>query len=134
MTIAFANDNQFTFSLASEVLSSPCFLARRAFPLHSKVCVSSVQHCMGLQSCETAMPVERRTCLALGAATDDRLLQGAGDLLLKSPYPGSFHPSVVPVRTVWLRFKRGDQSIPREKWQERKGVITIFNAFCQLGH
>lgn len=86
MSIAFANDNHFTFSLISEVLSSPCFLAPSAFPFHSEVCVSLVQDCKGLQSCETVMPGETKTCLALQAATDESLLQGAGDLLLQSRY------------------------------------------------
>ena len=129
MTIAFANDNHFTFSLVfEEVLSSPCFLAPCAFLFYSKVCVSLVQDCMGLQSCETLMPVETKTCLALRAATDERLLQGAGDLLSKFPYSRSFHPSAVPVGTAWLHFKRGNQSIPREKWEERTGAITVSNS------
>lgn len=111
-------------SLLSLLPGTRCF----PLPLQSLCLLSS-----GLQSCETVVPVETKTCFVLGAAVDERLLQGAGALLLEPPYPGSFHPSVVPVRTVWLPFKWGDQSILRQA-RERKGAITIFNAFCQPGH
>jgi len=125
MTAAFANDNHFTFSLVSEEV-----VCHTVFSPSTPKFVSLVQEYTGLQSCETVLQGTTRTCLAWGAVMDERLPQGAGAPLWKPPYPRSFHPSVVPVRTTRPRFRRGDCRF-RERSGRKGKVLQLF--FVSLG-
>lgn len=135
MTVAFANANCSTFSLVSdEVLSPPCSwhpVLSPSTPKFVSPCFRAAWDCSPVNPwCQR----RQKTRLALRAAMDERGLQCAGALLLKPSCSRSFHPSAVPVGTMWLHFKWGNWSILREKWEERKDATTIFNTFCWLGH